>query len=159
MNTPNIEIRLATDVDFEPNYEIWLDGIAKTFANFSQPENLKTLFQNNFQNRVGSFNYWVAAQDNIIVGWCSISPLTSNPLKMDKWAEVSTYINRHHKNNGVGTRLMQYVFSELKHTPIQFVFGFADVLNTKSIKMCYNAGMTSTGTVPQPFTPPILAKN
>ena len=154
----NILIRLANDNDFEAILNIWLIGIQKTFANFPKPENLKDLFKDNFVKRNSAFNFWVAEDEKMIMGWCSITSLTSNPLKKNLWAEVSTYIHSQHKDNGLGSMLMKYVFNQLKNTSIQFVFGFADKLNTKSIQMCYNAGMKSHGTTPKPSPPPNIMK-
>lgn len=140
------KIRLATSNDFEIIFQIWENGIKTTFSDYDHPVNLKELFQKNFSNRNNYFNFWVIEQDNEIIGWCSILPIFSNPIKRQLNGEVSTYIREDFFANKIGQTLMKYVFEEIQKSPVKAIYGFANKDNEGSIQMCLKAGMSICGT-------------
>lgn len=140
----NFQIRLAKDSDLAIIEHLWIDGLLQIHPDIVISNKIRELFRRNFKNRSKFFNFWVAETTSII-GWCSILPAFSHPLKQNSSAEVSTYIDKGMSKNGVGTHLMQFVFDELKDKEIDNVFGFANPKNIKSIKMCENAGMRICG--------------
>lgn len=137
--------RLARDSDFEEIFLIWSEGIKTTFPDYNYPADLKEQFRKNFSNRSGVFNFWIVEIDNTLIGWCSILPIFSNPIKRPFNAEVSTYIDRNCSSNGIGQALMKFVFIELKKSNLKAVYGFANTGNENSIQMCVKAGMSICG--------------
>ena len=140
----SFQIRLAKESDLKTIEQLWLDGLRRYNHEILIGNYNIELFRNNFKNRNTPFHFWVAETTHVI-GWCSILPAFSHPLKQNSTAEVSTYIDREIRENGVGTILMQFVLAELKDKQIETVFGFANPTNIQSIKMCENAGMSVCG--------------
>lgn len=140
----NFQIRLAKDDDLEVIEHLWIDGLRQLYPDIVITDEIIASFRRNFKNRREHFNFWVAETKSVI-GWCSILPAFSHPFKQNSSAEVSTYIKKEIAKNGVGTHLMKFIFDELKGKKIENVFGFANPDNTKSIKMCENAGMRICG--------------
>lgn len=142
----NFKIRLAKDCDFVTIQHLWIDGLRQSYPDKKISDGILELFRHNFNNRSGCFNFWVA-ETSLIIGWCSILQAFSHPLKQKTIGEVSTYIAKEMSRNGIGTRLMRFVFDELKDKEIENVFGFANPENINSIKMCENAGMKVCGQI------------
>lgn len=140
--------RLAHDDDFEQIYNIWLDGIASTFADTPKPNNLKELFKANFDARQAHFNFWVAEIDGKIGGWVSLLPCSANPLKKDTVAEVSVYINRDYQKNHLATQLMAHVFEDVKSSPLKFLFGYVAATNYAIIKASAENNLIEYGRIP-----------
>ena len=138
-------IRPALPADFAPIYAIWLAGIAHSFAGFAHPADLREQFEHNFTGCRPPFGFWVAEEAGQVLGWCSILPAFSHPLKRNTEAEVSTYVGIDTQKHGIGTGLMQAVFTELEGTGIECVWGFAKSDNQRSIRMCEKAGMRVCG--------------
>lgn len=136
--------RSAGDDDLSDILEIWKDGLEIFRSKDIDPEPLIAAFEVNFKNRKHYFNFWVACNGGVL-GWCSILPAFSHPLKQKKSAEVSIYFRKEHSAKGLGRKLMKYVFSEIQESELEIVWGFAQMQNMASIKMCENAGMKICG--------------
>lgn len=143
-DTGSIIFRPAKENDLKHIKQIWINGLKQVTPNLVITDVHEDLFDSNFKKRKGIYNFWVAEKTEII-GWCSILPAFSHPLKKENNGEVSTYIDSNFTSNGVGTELMKFVFSQLETSEIEAVYGFANPLNTSSIKMCEKAGMTVCG--------------
>ena len=74
-------IRPALPADFAPIYAIWLAGIAHSFAGFAHPADLREQFEHNFSSCRPPFGFWVAEEAGQVLGFQSLLPCTSNPLK------------------------------------------------------------------------------
>lgn len=144
MKKSDFQIRLAKDLDLSIIEQIWVSGLRQYYSDIEVGFESLKLFRSNFQNRNNVFNFWVA-ETSSVVGWCSILPAFSHPLKKNSYAEISTYILQSMTQRGVGTNLMKFVFDELIGSEIESVFGFANPKNINSIKMCKNAGMKICG--------------
>ena len=143
-STNDIKIEVAQDSDLPQVLAIWQQGLKENFPDMEISQAAIEIFINNFKNRKQSFNFWVAKETSVL-GWCSILPAFSHPLKKNYSGEVSTYIDEEKAPKGLGTRLMKYAFREIQKTEIENVWGFANTGNLRSIKMCKNAGMYVCG--------------
>ena len=146
MNTNDLcFFRLAKEDEFEAIYFIWHEGIKTTFADYEYPTDMKEQFWQNFSNRSGFFNFWIAESKGKLVGWCSILPMFLNPIKRAFNAEISTYLDKRYSSNGIGQSLMRFVFNELKKSNIKVIYGFVNKSNLKSTQMALKSGMSVCG--------------
>lgn len=153
MNNPNanITIRLAFDNDFESIYQIWLEGIENSFdfAQIDETE-IKGKFKDNFQDRNGIFNFWVATDvDNKILGWQSLVKYSNNPFRQNTYAESSTYITRNTRFKGVGKVLLDYVMKEAEKSTLEYVIGFVSLTNDAARKITEETGWIEVGEIPK----------
>lgn len=142
------KIRLAEDEDFEQIYKIWMDGIASSFVETPRPENLEELFKQNFDNRNGHFNFWVAYEELEILGWVSLLPCTVNPLKKNTVAEISVYVAKEYNNNHLATTIMKKAFTDVKNSSLKFIFGYVLVSNKAIIKAGAENDVIEYGRIP-----------
>lgn len=140
----NFKIRIASDSDLQKIEIIWQDGLKKIYPSLKIDDTIISAFRENFNKRENYFNFWVAENEGII-GWCSILPAFSHPLKQKTTAEVSTYVDNSIIDKGVGTKLMQHVFETIAPFKLECVFAFVSSSNLKAIKMCEKAGMKISG--------------
>jgi L-amino acid N-acyltransferase YncA len=141
----NIQMSIVQDNDYIQILEIWKEGLLSIYPDFTITDEQENLFKENFENRKFPYTFWVAKDNDVLLGWCSILPVFSHPLKRYSDAEVSTYIEKKIKHNGIGSDLMQFVFNQIETTNIKNVWGFANPKNLISIKMCENCGMRVCG--------------
>lgn len=142
----NFDIRNATNDDYSTIEKIWYEGLQLTFGSgINVTDSIKNNFKNNYVTQKFPFGFWVAEFEKKVIGWVSILPAFSHPLKSECNGEVSTYVDKEYSHNGIGTLLMKDVFEKINNTKIENVYGFALPINLKSIKMCENAGMRICG--------------
>ncbi|MDO7886646.1 GNAT family N-acetyltransferase [Hymenobacter cheonanensis] len=148
-------IRPAAPVDFEAIYAIWLEGIAHSFAGFAHPPDLREQFHHNFATCQPPFGFWVAEEAGQVLGWQSLLPCTSNPLKRYLLAESSTYVAADVQLKGLGESLLRKALNEAGMREIQFVIGWVRTNNSGIAKMVARCGfvLTQPGFVPQ--VPPL----
>ena len=146
-------IRPAIPADFEAIYAIWLAGIAHSFAGFAHPPDLREQFHHNFTTCQPPFSFWVAEDAKDILGWQSLLPCTSNPLKRHLLAESSTYVASGIQNNGLGESLLRWALTEAEVRDLQFVLGWILAGNERMralVRRCHfePSGGTFTAQVP-----------
>ncbi|MBX3255395.1 MAG: hypothetical protein KF862_14735 [Chitinophagaceae bacterium] len=91
-----------------------MEGIENSFdaEQFNKKE-LKQKFKENFQDRKGIFNFWVAIDaDSNILGWQSLIKVSTHPFKENTYAESSTYITKNTRFKGLRKMLLDYVMKE-----------------------------------------------
>ena len=145
-----IQIRLATENDFETIFSIWLDGINNSFEyNEVDEDNLKEKFTSNFNQRQGIFNFWVAMDtENNILGWQSLIKTSNNPFRQNTYAESSTYISKSNRFKGVGKMLLDYVMKEAEMSSLEYVIGFVSITNEAARKITKETGWIEVGQIP-----------
>lgn len=124
----SFNIRLANDEDFETIFQIWLDGVDNSFdTTLFDADVIREEFTKNFNKRIDIFNFWVAGNNNEILGWQSLIKTSNNPFRKNLFAESSTYISKHCRLKGVGKMLIDYVMKEAEKSELEFVTGFVSV--------------------------------
>lgn len=150
LESKTIQIRLATDNDFEIIFSIWLDGINNSFEyNESDKDNLKAKFASNFNQRQGIFNFWVAVDtENNIFGWQSLIKTSNNPFRQNTYAESSTYISKNNRFKGVGKMLLDYVIKEAETSDLEYIIGIVSITNEAARKITKETGWVEVGQIP-----------
>jgi L-amino acid N-acyltransferase YncA len=145
-----VKIRLANDGDFSSILNIWLDGIDNSFDKLKMSDELyKKKFRENFNNRSGIFNFWVAVDlSDSILGWQSLIKASNNPFRENFYAESSTYISKAARKQGVGELLLDFVIKEAKGSTLTHVVGFVSFNNNGAKKITSNTGWIEIGIIP-----------
>lgn len=138
-------IRPATPADFNAIYAIWLEGIAHSFAGFAHPADLREQFHHNFISCHPPFGFWVAEEDELVLGWQSLLPCTSNPLKRHLLAESSTYLGDGGRGRGVGELLLRRALAEARDSGLRFVVAYTLVENTRVGELYARCGFQANG--------------
>lgn len=146
----NITIRLAKDADFDAVYSIWLDGIHNSFDSQNiDLEKVKQKFASNFFERKGVFNFWVAVDnDDVVLGWQSLSKCSNNPFKENTYAESSTYISKCNRYKGLGKALLDYVMNIAENSELEYIIGFVAISNEPAKKITEDTGWHIVGQIP-----------
>jgi phosphinothricin acetyltransferase len=103
-----LTIRKAILKDLPAITDIYNDAILKTTATFDN--NIKTLEEQKawFEKHGDKYPVLVAQQDNLIVGWVSLSAWSDRCAYADT-AEISLYIKEEFRGKGVGRKLSEAV--------------------------------------------------
>ncbi len=108
-----INIRAATDSDQPAILEIYNDAVLNTTATFdTEPrsmENQKEWFRKHKKNHP----VLVAVKNKTLVGWASLSPW-SDRCAYDTTVEVSVYLHKNFRGQGIGSTLLEMVTLEGK---------------------------------------------
>ena len=147
-------IRPAQPNDFDAIYAIWLEGIVHSFAGFDYPADLREQFHNNFATCRPPFGFWVAETVGEVVGWQSLLPCTSNPLKRHLLAESSTYVAVGTQTRGMGYALLRHALAEAGERGLQFVFGYVLAGNVRMAKLVHRCGFVLASNALTPQLPP-----
>ena len=150
-----IAIRLATSADFDTIYATWLDGITHSFAGFEHPADLREQFYHNFASSHSPFAFWVAEVEGQVIGWQSLLPCTSNPLKRKLLAESSTYVTPKMQGSGAGELLLRWVLQDAGRRGLQFVHGYVRHGNTRLAKLVEQCGFVLVSDSITPRIPPL----
>ena len=145
-----LHIRLATDEDFESIFQIWLAGIGNSFdPELAATPQVQEKFTENFRQREGIFNFWVAVDPGgQIIGWQSLIKNSNNPFRANLHAESSTYIAQGTRYKGVGKMLLDYVIKEAEKSSLEYVTGFVSMTNDAARKITQETGWIEVGILP-----------
>ena len=137
-----MEIRLALDEDYDEIFEIYWENVKSVFpVNIPNKAAFKMDFEVYFKMRKGVFNYWVAIDENNILGWHSLNPISHHPLKTEWMAETSIYVKNNFRNQSIGSKLLKYVLTiSKKHPHLYLIIGWVSKTNESSVKMLKKAG-------------------
>jgi L-amino acid N-acyltransferase YncA len=138
-------VRPASPADFEAIYTIWLEGIAHSFAGFQHPADLREQFHHNFATSHLPFGFWVAEVAGQVVGWQSLLPCTTNPLKRHLMAEASTYVTVSGQGIGVGEALLRRGQAEASLRHLRFVLAYTLTENARARHLYERCGFQPTG--------------
>jgi L-amino acid N-acyltransferase YncA len=141
----NYNFQLAKNSHLEQIIEIWESGVCAIYPSIVISEDMRKTFRNNFKKRRFPFQFWVAEFESTILGWVSILPAFSNPLKSDREAEISIYVNPIYSDNKIGQQLTNFVLMDLQTSNLETIWAFVAPHNINSMKMCENAQMEICG--------------
>lgn len=146
----NFTIRLAEDADFDRIYEIWTEGVENSFdvRQFDEVD-LKEKFRQNFNDRQGIFNFWIAVgPEDTILGWQSLIRVSNNPFRQHTMAESSTYVSKNNRFKNLGKILLDHVLQEAENSSLEYVIGFVALNNEAAKKITRETGWIELGAMP-----------
>lgn len=83
-----------------------------------------------------------------IAGWVSLSPYRKGRLALRYTAEISYYVHRDFRRQGIGRQLVAYAIAQAKNRGFYTLFAIIIDRNTASIALLEQAGFTQWGYLP-----------
>lgn len=144
-----MHIRLATIADLPAIYQIYLQGIDEHFTADTHPYTLAQMNEWFLQHSPQSHPVIVYQSGGDIVAWLSFSKYRNGRMAVQHTAEVSYYIDRAHRQQGIGTELL--LFAKLNANKYRFKSLLAIVLDTNvgSIRLLQKSGFSQWGYMPK----------
>lgn len=141
-----IIIRSATEQDISFITEIYNEAILNSTATFdteikSVEDRLQWL-----RNHNSSFPVIIAEENNVVIGWASLSKW-SDRSAYDSTAELSVYVDKNHRNKGVGKQLMEVITFTGRDVGLHTLISRITEGNEKSIYLHERLGFKNTGTL------------
>lgn len=127
-----MQIRRSTEADFESILAIYNQAIPtlKITADleFATPDNRRAWFD--FHLKSEKYPLWTVSDENGIVGWFSFSPFYER-LAFEPTTEISIYLDEKAKGKGYGSKIIEFMQSEMANfgmkTLMAYVFDLNDV--------------------------------
>ena len=108
-----IHIRSATDSDQQAIMEIYNDAVLNTTATFDTDQRTIENQMDWFRKHKKNHPVFVAEKDKMVIGWVSLSPW-SDRCAYDTTVEVSFYVHKDFRGQGIGTNLLEVITLEGK---------------------------------------------
>jgi len=139
-----VHIRDATGVDAQSIADIYNPYITETAATFhthpvDAEERLEWLAGHSLRHPV-----LVAEVGGQVVGWGSLTPWATRPA-WHRTVEVSIYVARDHRREGVGAALMEALLERAREAGHHVLIGQVVADNKPSIAMAERAGFKQVG--------------
>lgn len=91
---------------------------------------------------------FVYEEDNMILGWISISPYRMGRKALRYTVEISYFIDKDFKRQGIGSKLIEYVIIKSKELNYKSLFAIILDRNDASIKLLERFGFVKWGYMP-----------
>ncbi|MDD5191227.1 MAG: GNAT family N-acetyltransferase [Dehalococcoidales bacterium] len=139
-------IRKALPEDIAGITEIYNEAILNTDATFdTQPKTLSE--QRKWYKAHGPRNPIMVAEENgVILGWGSLSEWSTRCAYAET-AEISLYIRREYRRQGLGKKLMQALINEGKRAGLHTILSRITGGNEVSVKLHRQYGFEHIGTM------------
>ena len=106
-----VHIRSATEQDQQAILDIYNEAVLNTTATFdTEPRSLESQHEW-FRKHKKNHPVFVAEKNNAVVGWASLSPW-SDRCAYDTTVEVSVYVDKNFRGQGIGYTLLEMVTQE-----------------------------------------------
>jgi phosphinothricin acetyltransferase len=141
-----IHIRSATEFDIPFITAIYNEAVLNTTATFDTE--LKTTEDRLIwlRNHSASFPVIVAEENGMVIGWASLSKWSERSA-YDSTAELSVYVDKEHRDKGVGKQLMELITYEGKEAGLHTLISRITEGNEKSIYLHERLGFKNIGTL------------
>jgi L-amino acid N-acyltransferase YncA len=141
-----LQIRPAIELDIAAITDIYNDAILNTSATFDTE--IKTVEERLqwFRNHDQSHPVLVAQINGDVVGWASLSKW-SDRCAYDSTAEVSVYVHKDFRDQGIGKRLLELITMEGKEKGLHTLISRITEGNEKSIYLHERLGFVLIGTL------------
>jgi len=141
-----LTIRKATAQDLGAITEIYNAAILKTLATFDTEPKTDAEQKSWFDGHGPRYPILVAEQDNLIVGWASLSQWSDRCAYSDT-AEASLYVREEHQGRGIGRKLNEAIIREGQKAGLHTLIGRITEGNDISRHLAESAGYKHIGTM------------
>jgi phosphinothricin acetyltransferase len=139
-----ISIRNATQEDQKLILDIYNDAVVNTTATFDTDLRSYEKQLEWFDNHKKNHPVIVAEIDNQLVGWASLSPW-SDRCAYDTTVEVSVYVHKDFRSQGIGSKLLEWITLEGKKAGNHTVLSRITQGNESSIHIHEKFGYSHVG--------------
>jgi len=137
-------IRRATLPDLEAITEIYNQAILNTVATFDTQTKTAEGQRGWFAQHGEKHPILVAEQDGVLAGWASLSAWSDRCAYSDT-AEVSLYIDEHHRGQGIGHRLSEAIIKAGRDAGLHTLIARITEGNAASIHIAESQGFEHVG--------------
>jgi len=146
----NIKIRFSKRTDLPFIVDIYNQAIRSNIATgdlteFSVEQRLDWF--NKFDNEV--YPIYIAEIENKVVGYCTISPYRPGREAMSSVAEISYYIDYSYHNQGIGSKILEYVITDCKRIGKENLLAVLLDVNINSISILEKFNFKKWGHFPE----------
>jgi len=150
-------IRVSTSEDWEAIIEIYNQAIAEGGCTADLDSVSVDLRKSWLELHTPNQHPIIVSQSTInkaqttkqITGWCSISPYRSGRKALDGVAEISYYIHRDYRKQGIASELIQYAIDHAGEYGIHSYLAILLDINTPSVKILEKFGFERWGHFPE----------
>ncbi|MDP4083297.1 MAG: N-acetyltransferase family protein [Bacillota bacterium] len=139
-----VNIRDAVLEDLPGMLKIYNDAVKNLTATFDLEEyslEQRTVW---FHQHGGRFPLIVAMKDDVVAGYCCLSPYRDKPA-YSRSSELSIYISKGFRGKGIGTLLMKEIINRAKLLRYHTLIGGITSGNEASVKLHKKFGFTFIG--------------
>jgi len=137
-------LREATDADQEAILDIYNDAIAHSSASFDLEPRTWEEHQQWFQEHHAPYGVFVAAMEQTVVGWGSLSPFRPKPGYRFT-AEDSIYVHKDFRGQGIGAILLDALIEEARRCRLHSIISLIDGDNAVSVRLHERVGFQHVG--------------
>ena len=143
-----MHIRLAAESDLPRIVAIYNQAVDQRGATADlTPVSVESRRQWLADHRPDSRPIWVAESD-AIAGWCSLSGYRPGRMALRHTAEISYYVDRDHRRQGVARRLIEHALAACPSLEIRHQMTSPLDINTPSIRLLESFGFEQWGQLP-----------
>ena len=139
-----LTVRPATENDVPVITEIYNEAILNTIATFDTEQKTVEQQLNWFRAHDASHPVFVGEFKNQMIAWASLSKW-SDRCAYDSTAEVSIYVHKDFRNQGIGKQLMEIIVLEGKERGLHTLISRITSGNEKSIYLHERLGFEQIG--------------
>jgi L-amino acid N-acyltransferase YncA len=144
-----VAIRVASLADLPAIVAIYNEAISDRFATADlsaiTTDQRTTWFR---EHDPLHFPIYVSEQQGSVVGWCALSAYRSGRAAVLGTAEISYYVRRASRGQGVGAALVRHAVGEAPRIGKRVLFGILLERNTASINLMKKCGFELWGRLP-----------
>ena len=142
--TPTVTIRSATGADAARIVEIYAPYVRQTPASFEIDPPEKQEMLGRIETGAGTYPWLVAQDDSTVIGYAYAGEFRKRAAY--RWsAEVSVYVDMHHRARGAGRALMMRLLEELRAGDFANAFAGVTLPNPASERLVESIGFRPIG--------------
>ena len=139
-----LTIRKATLADLGAITGIYNEAILKTVATFDTEPKTDAEQKSWFDHHGPRYPILVAEEDNLIVGWASLS-MWSDRCAYSDTAEASLYVREEHQGKGIGRKLSEVIIEAGRKAGLHTLIARIAAGNEASIHLSESVGYRHIG--------------
>jgi len=143
-----LSVRTATEADQQAIMDIYNDSVLNNTATFDTDPRTIEKQMVWFRNHKKNHPVLVGEKDGKVVGWASLSPW-SDRCAYDTTVEVSVYVHKDYRGQGIGSQLLKQVTIMGKDAGNHTVLSRITQGNEHSIHLHEKLGYTHVGVMKQ----------
>jgi L-amino acid N-acyltransferase YncA len=142
-------IRHASSKDFPEIIRIYNHAVDEKFAT-ADTEHVTVESRKNWfdQHSAKTYPIFVAEENDVVIGWCSLSPHRPGRKALRTVAEISYYIHKDHRKKDVANKLISFTFDEAKKLGFKNLISILLDMNKISIHILEKFGFEKWGHLP-----------
>lgn len=142
-------IRIARFEDLESIIEIYNQAINGRFETADIDEvKLSDKLEWFLSHQPDTYPIFVYEKKRQVLGWISLSPYRKGRMALRHTIEISYYVHRDFKRQGIGSKLVEYSLLQSKKMGYKTLFAIILDKNEASINLLHKFGFTDWGHMP-----------